>query len=171
LTGQRRTETALMRWTDLRTDAAGAVIEWGIPAEVTKAGRAHRVPIPPELDLILRALRRLAGVDLVFPGSHRRKGAREGKADEAPRPPMSGWAQRLAPVQAATTAARLARWTPHDLRRTMRTGLGRLGVDQETAELMLNHAPGDERSCPGWWCRSAGPRPGPRAFRLPRRAG
>jgi hypothetical protein len=26
-------------------------------------------------------------------------------------------------------------------------------------------------SCPGWWCRSAGPRPGPRAFRLPRRAG
>jgi hypothetical protein len=57
---------------------------------------------------------------------------------------MSGWAQRLAPVQAATTKAGLARWTPHDLRRTVRTGLGRLGVDQEIAELMLNHGPGDE---------------------------
>jgi integrase len=144
LTGQRRTETALMRWSDLRTDAAGAIVEWGIPAEVTKAGRAHRVPVPPELDLILRALPRLAGVDLVFPGSHRRKGAREGRADVTSRPPMSGWAQRLAPVQAATAEAGLAHWTPHDLRRTVRTGLGRLGVDQEIAELMLNHAPGDE---------------------------
>jgi hypothetical protein len=26
------------------------------------------------------------------------------------------------------------------------------------------------RSCPGWWCRSTGPRSGPRLFRLPRRA-
>ena len=35
-------------------------------------------------------------------------------------------------------------WTPHDLRRTLRTGLGRLGVDRVIAELLLNHAVSDE---------------------------
>lgn len=144
LTGQRRTETAVMRRIDLQTDEDGVIVEWRIPAEVTKAGRAHRVPVPLELNAILAALPRLAGTDLVFPGSHRRKGPRASKADEAPRPPMSGWTQRLAPVVKDTTEYGLAHWTLHDLRRTVRTGLGRLGVDQEIAELMLNHAVSDE---------------------------
>src|SRR3954451_778234 len=61
LTGQRRTETALMRWSDVVGDA------WTIPAEVTKAGRAHRVPLPAEALALLAALPRLAG-GLVFPG-------------------------------------------------------------------------------------------------------
>lgn len=39
LTGQRRTETALMRWKDV--DLGGGV--WTIPAAVTKSGREHRV--------------------------------------------------------------------------------------------------------------------------------
>jgi integrase len=86
--------------------------------------------VPGELAVVLRELPRLAGTDLVFPG-------RGGK-------PMGGWTRRLAPIQAATARAGLARWTLHDLRRTVRTGLGRLGVDAEIAELMLNHAPGDE---------------------------
>jgi integrase len=119
-----------MRRPDLRSDVEGAIVEWQIPAEVTKAGRAHRVPVPPELVAILGGLPQLVGSDLVFPG-------RGGK-------PMGGWTRRLAPIQAATARAGLARWTLHDLRRTVRTGLGRLGVDQEIAELMLNHAPGDE---------------------------
>src|SRR3954470_13393086 len=62
LTGQRRTETALMRWPDV-DPAAGA---WTIPAEVTKAGRVHRVPLPPEALALLGTLPRLAGSDLVF---------------------------------------------------------------------------------------------------------
>ncbi len=50
LAGQRRTETALMRWSDLEVNAG----VWTIPAEVTKSGRAHRVPVAPELARILR---------------------------------------------------------------------------------------------------------------------
>jgi integrase len=38
----------------------------------------------------------------------------------------------------------MAPWTPHDLRRTMRTGLGHLGVDRIVCELLLNHAVSDE---------------------------
>ena len=33
----------------------------------------------------------------------------------------------------------LARWHFHDLRRTFRSNARRLGIDRETAELMLNH--------------------------------
>jgi len=34
-----------------------------------------------------------------------------------------------------------AKWTPHDLRRTIRTGLGALGVLPHVAEAVLNHLP------------------------------
>ena len=33
-------------------------------------------------------------------------------------------------------------WTLHDLRRTMRTGLGRIGIPPHIAELVLNHTKG-----------------------------
>ena len=33
-------------------------------------------------------------------------------------------------------------WSLHDLRRTMRSGLGRLGVREEIAERCINHPPG-----------------------------
>ena len=56
LTGQRRTETSLMRWSDVDL-AAG---EWRIPAEVTKSGRTHRVPLPARAVAILEKLPRLA---------------------------------------------------------------------------------------------------------------
>jgi hypothetical protein len=35
----------------------------------------------------------------------------------------------------------LPSWRLHDLRRTMRTGLGRLGVAPHVAELLINHVP------------------------------
>jgi integrase len=33
----------------------------------------------------------------------------------------------------------LPRWTPHDLRRTMRTNLSRFGISREVAEAIINH--------------------------------
>jgi integrase len=66
----------------------------------------------------------------VFPG-------RRGKA-------MTGWSKRLPRVYKATAAAKMPKWEPHDLRRTMRTGLGRLDVDRIISELLLNHAISDE---------------------------
>ena len=38
------------------------------------------------------------------------------------------------------TVKTIPRWTLHDLRRTMRTGLGRLGVEPHIAELVIGHA-------------------------------
>jgi integrase len=126
LLGQRRTETALMRWedVDLRTGI------WVVPAEVTKSGRPHKVPLPPAAVAILKGLPRMARSPHVFPG-------RSGK-------PMTGWSKRLPAVYQKTESWGMAPWTPHDLRRSMRTGLGRLGVDHTTAELLLNHAISEE---------------------------
>jgi integrase len=126
LLGQRRTETSLMKWADVDLVAG----EWWIPAPVTKSGRAHRVPLPPQAVAILRSAPGRDRSGLVFPG-------RKGK-------PMTGWSKRLPPVYKATAKAGMAPWAPHDLRRTMRTGLGNLSVEPVVAELLLNHAISDE---------------------------
>lgn len=126
LTGQRRTETALMKWADVHLDRG----RWLIPAEDTKSGRSHEVPLPPELVAILAKLPRLNRCPYVFPG---RRGAA-----------LAGWSKRLKPVYQRTAAVGLAPWTLHDLRRTMRSGLTALGVDGDVAEMMLNHQIGDE---------------------------
>jgi integrase len=126
LLGQRRTETMLMRWSDLDVEAK----VWTVPAEITKSGRAHRVPLPRQAVEILRTHKRAAKTDLVFPGLRNR--------------PMTGWSKRLPAVYKLTTAVGMERWTLHDLRRTVRTGLGKLGVDRLIAELLLNHAISDE---------------------------
>ncbi len=42
---------------------------WTIPAERTKAGREHRVPLGPRALALLAGLPRVEGVDLIFPGS------------------------------------------------------------------------------------------------------
>ncbi len=115
-------KTALMRWPDVDLDAG----IWTIPAETTKSGREHRVPVPREVVAILATLPKLAGSELVFPG---RGGA-----------PMTGWSKRMRPVHAASRELGLEPWTLHDLRRTVRTGLARLGVRDEIAERVIGHA-------------------------------
>jgi integrase len=122
LCGQRRSETAAMRWADIDPDAA----TWTIPAAISKSGRAHVVPLPPAVMEIIRATGRTTS-PLVFPG-------RGGGV-------MSGWEKRMRPVR---EAAGLAHWTMHDLRRTFRSGLSALGVDYAVRELMLNHVVGGD---------------------------
>jgi integrase len=122
LCGQRRTETAAMRWADIDPVAA----TWTIPASISKSGRAHIVPLPPAVMEIIRATGRTTS-PLVFPG---RGGAL-----------MSGWEKRVAPVR---KASELAHFTMHDLRRTFRSGLSALGIDYAVRELMLNHVIGSD---------------------------
>lgn len=126
LLGQRRTETMAMRWRDVDLEAK----LWTVPAEITKSGRAHRVPLPRQAVDILRTHKRAAKSDLVFPGRRNR--------------PMTGWSKRLPDVYELTAKAGMAPWSPHDLRRSVRTGLGKLGVDRVIAELVINHAISDE---------------------------
>lgn len=63
-TGQRRGEVAGMAWDELDL-AAGA---WRLPAERTKNGRAHVVPLAPPIVALLRERPRLDGSPFVFWG-------------------------------------------------------------------------------------------------------
>lgn len=120
LTGQRRSETALMQWNEVTDDGW-----WTIPAERAKNGHRHEVPLPELAQEILAKLPRYQDCPWAF--------TTNGKA------PMSGWSKLMAKLR---DAAKLdGPWTLHDLRRTFRSGLTRLRVDPDIAEIMLNHRP------------------------------
>jgi integrase len=122
LTGCRRGEAAgLARG---MIDADRRVIR--LPATFTKQGRDHVVPYGDALQAVLDACPVDGRSDLVF-ASPRTGG------------PVKGWSQLLAGVRKDLGFPLQI----HDLRRTVRTGMSRLGVDTEIAELALGHARGD----------------------------
>jgi integrase len=114
-----------MRWRDLERDSLGWW--WNIPAEITKTNRAHRVPISAQALAVIEALRPLNGSTEWVLASRA-----EGK-------PL---------IWLSHSSARLREWsglehfTPHDLRRTAATWLGRSGVRPDTIDQLLNHAAG-----------------------------
>lgn len=119
LTGQRRDEVCGMRWDELASDLA----VWTVPGTRTKNGMPSVVPLPDAARTILRTRERTRG--LVFPGDGGR--------------PFGNWSKSKA---ALDTAAGVANWRLHDLRRTLATGLQRLGVRLEVTEAVLNHVSG-----------------------------
>ncbi len=129
LTGQRRTETSRMLWSALSSD----MCTWRIPASETKNGVDHDVPITPLLGQLLRDCRRRVDCDYVFTTNWLG--------------PISGWSKLDRNLrQSVNAGGEVPHWTLHDLRRTFRSGLTRLGVDQDVAEIMLNHRPATLRA-------------------------
>lgn len=123
LTAQRRGEVLNMRWSDLAIETDGAW--WSIPAEFTKAARAHRVPLSPEAVTIIEDLRPRSGDGQWVFQSDRRDGAIANPQKAADRL----WAR-----------AGVAGATLHDLRRTAASGMAGLGVPTEIVGRILNHS-------------------------------
>ncbi|CDX62887.1 conserved hypothetical protein [Mesorhizobium plurifarium] len=122
LTGCRRGEGAGLERTMLdRRDPKKVVIN--LPATFVKQGRGHTIGVSDQLAAVLDLCPVDSRSDLMFPS------ARTGG-------PMSGWNK----MTAALVKDSGVDFSFHDLRRTFRTGLSRLGIDTETAELALGHA-------------------------------
>jgi integrase len=121
LTGCRRREIGSLKWSEIDV-ATGTMI---ISAERTKNGRAHTLTLPPMALDIIRSVPRRDGCDYVFgqSGFQRWSGAAH----------IGVLRERLGDMP---------EWTLHDLRRTCRTGLGKLGVPSHIAELCINHTRG-----------------------------
>jgi integrase len=134
LTGQRRNEVAGMRWADLDLVAG----TWTLDAEATKAGRAHVVPLTDPAIEILQGLPRK--------GVTTDRGIRPSPFvfTTAGTAPICGFSKAKPRLDRKITAARdgapLAPWTTHDLRRTVATEMGRMGVSRFVIARILNHS-------------------------------
>jgi len=120
LTGCRRDEIGSLCWSEVTGD------QIVLPPRRTKNNREHRIPIVPAARAILDGRERNGA--FVF-GRH-------------PAKPFSGWGVSKAGLDRRIKAAghQLEPWRLHDLCRTMRTGLGAIGVAPHVAELTINHA-------------------------------
>jgi integrase len=125
LTAQRRAEVAQMRWEEIDSNT------WIIPAERRKTGAANAVP------LSLLALQLL--------GSPKQKGFVFSTSDG--RQPISGFSKAKRSLDEAVTTMRstlglapMPPWVLHDLRRTGRSLMSRVGIPNDIAERVLGHA-------------------------------
>jgi integrase len=130
LTGQRREETAGMAWAEV----SGDLLTWTIPGNRTKNGVPHIVPLSDPARAILRAAPHHG--PLVF-------GNPAGK-------PFNGWSKAKARLDRESG---VTGWRLHDLRRTLATGLQRLGVRLEVTEAVLNHTSGSRSGIVGVYQR------------------
>lgn len=128
LTGARRGELAQARWEHIDWNTK----TWTVPDEHHKEEQGYICPLT---DLALeqfKALKRLASKNpspWICPAKHS-----PGKAAD----PMQ-LSRRLARCLPLFTKQGIEAFTLHDLRRTVRTGLARLGVQPNVAERVLSH--------------------------------
>jgi integrase len=120
LTGQRRNEVAHMQWGELDLEKR----LWTLPRERVKNDRRHEVPLSPQAVATIQALPRISD-RFVFSTNAESPvndfGKNKGRLDE-----LSG----------------VSDWVLHDLRRTVASGMARLGISLSVIEKVLNHVSG-----------------------------
>jgi integrase len=142
LTGQRLAEVGGMRWDEV--DLANKL--WTLPAERVKNGERHEVPLSDAALGILTALPRIKTTKgFVFTTTR----------DAA----VSGFSRAKDSLDAAVEASLTndakppEHWTFHDLRRTLASGMARLGIQLPVIEKVLNHSSGSFRGIVGVYQR------------------
>ena len=120
LTGCRKSEVGGMQWCEFNTDHT----TWTIPASRAKNGKACTLLLPRMFWRVIDGIKQRDGTDNLFGYSNR------------------GFRNWTHPKKALDKRAGVSNWTHHDLRRTFRTGLGKLGIPPHIAELCINHSKG-----------------------------
>ena len=162
VTGQRREEVAALEWSELDQGTA----TWTLPASRAKNGKAHIVPLNQlavaELDALAQAALNPEGTS-----KESTKWPRRGFAfTTTGKTIVSGYSRGKARIdrqvtdilaKQATAAGRepdaLPAWRVHDFRRTVATGLQRLGIRFEVTEAVLNHVSGSRSGVAGVYQR------------------
>lgn len=128
LTGARREEISQLRWSEIDGDTIK------LSGARTKNGEPHTIPLSaPALELLAR-LPRIS--DLVFTYNG-------GK-------PIAAWGRAKATLD---KACGVEGWRIHDLRRTVATGLQKLGVNLQTIKAVLGHTSGSRGGIVGVYQR------------------
>ena len=136
-TAQRREEVAQTAWGELNR----AQCEWILPGSRTKNAKAQHLPLS---DAAVAVLDGIAG-DKVWP----RTGLVFTTTGKSPISGFSKAKKRLDELMIQELGARFSPWRTHDLRRTVATGLQRLGVRLEVTEAVLNHVSGSRSGIVG----------------------
>ena len=123
VTAQRKQEVVETRWNEIDFDNG----MWTIPAERSKNGKSHRVPVSPLALELLERLRVLnPDSEWLFPAKTGDKSITERAIDRA--------------VGRNRDAIGVEHFTPHDLRRTAASFMTMLGFSRFVVERILNHA-------------------------------
>ncbi|MGZ8400386.1 MAG: tyrosine-type recombinase/integrase [Methyloceanibacter sp.] len=130
LTGARLNEIGQLRWSEIGADS----IE--LPGERTKNEQPHSIPLSTAAREIIAALPRIDGSQFVFTNT--------GTV------PINAWGRAKARLD---ERGNIAAWTLHDLRRTMATGLQKLGTPLQVTEAILNHVSGSRAGIVGVYQR------------------
>jgi integrase len=117
LTGQRRGEVAGMRWDEL--DLKDRV--WTLPKERVKNKRLHEVPLSPQAVALIDVMPHLGEFVFTWGGKH----------------PITNFVKTDLDALCG-----VSKWTLHDLRRTVASGMARLGISLAVIEKILNHVSG-----------------------------
>jgi integrase len=142
LTGQRVSEVGEMRWDEI--DQGQRL--WTLPAERVKNGLRHEVPLSDAAMSIIGTLPHIKTTKgFIF--TTRRDAA------------VSGFSRAKDGLDATIAAGlphgtkELDHWTFHDLRRTVASGMARLGIQIPVIEKILNHSSGTFRGIVGVYQR------------------
>ena len=119
LSGQRRDDVRGMR----RDELDMRMGNWVIPAERYKSGRPHLIPLTDGMKELLKVTPAKGFVFSLTGG-------------EKP------YGNLVKPKRKLDKASGVKGWTLHDIRRTVRTGLSRLGVRPDVAERVIGHSVG-----------------------------
>jgi integrase len=113
LTGARTEMIAAMRWDEINGDVIS------FPGERMKNGQPFDLPITPQIRNVLDSIHHIHGCPFVF-----------GKA-------LKSWDKAKAKIDAATG---LVDWQFRDIRRTVSTGMQRLGISEDVIDAVQAHA-------------------------------
>jgi len=116
---------------------------WTIPAARAKNGKTHIVPLSDFALNIIEKLERTGTSSKLFP------------AKSSPHNGASGFSKVQARLRSAVEKklGNVDEWRLHDLRRTVATGLQRIGVRLEVTEAVLNHVSGSQAGIVGVYQR------------------
>ena len=125
LTGQRKSEIGNLCWNEVNLKDAVIVL----PAERTKNGREHTLPVSSQASALLAGIKRNG--EFVFGIKH--------------------W---VMPKERLDQRAQIQPWRLHDLRRTCATGMAELGIQPHIIEAILNHVSGHKSGVAGIYNRA-----------------
>jgi integrase len=135
LLGCRRAEIGGMRWSEFNDPRQPTA--WTLPAERSKNGKAHTLPIMPMVAEIISTVPKLVGRDLLF-------GARSDGG-------FTTWDDEK---QALDGRSGVTGWKLHDVRRSVATKMADIGVQPHIIEEILAHTSGHRAGVAGIYNRS-----------------